>query len=293
MTYSLSELTNPQTPAQVEAAIYAAAQARGARTTAWRPGAVVRTIIAGVAIVLAAFSSLAAAVAAGGFLELATGDWLTLLARYVFRMERLDATFATGVVRLTNASGTPYSGGADDLIVRNSETDAVYRSTEAWTVLAGGQADVDVRAVEAGSDSTSPAGDIDELVTTLSGVTVSNGTALVGTDGEEDAALRTRCLERTGTLSPMGPADAYGCAARNAARANGDAIGVTRVATQAVGDGTVNVWVATAGGEVTGDPADPRHRPRGRRGSDPRPGRAPGRHARGGQRDGGRQGRDL
>jgi len=257
MSYTLAELTTAQTADEVEAAIYTAVESRGAKTTAWKPGAVVRTIIAGVSIVLAALSSLVASIASGGFLELATGSWLTLVARYVFGVERLDGTFATGDVTLTNASATPYSGGADDLIVANSTTDAVYRSTGAWSVPAFGVADVEVSAVEAGSDSTSPAGDIDTLVTTLSGVTVSNAAALVGTDEEEDPALRTRCLERTGALSPNGPKDAYGYAARNAVNSDGDAIGVTRVATEAVGDGSINVWVATASGAVTGDPADP------------------------------------
>ena len=62
MSYSLAELTTPLTADEVEAALYAALAARGAKTTAWKPGAVVRTIIAGVAIVLAAFSSLVAAI---------------------------------------------------------------------------------------------------------------------------------------------------------------------------------------------------------------------------------------
>ena len=148
MSYSLATLTTALTADEVEAAIYDAVEARGAKTSAWKPGAVVRTIIAGVSIVLAAFSSLIALVAAGGFLELATGDWLTLVARYVFGVERIGATFATGTVTLTNGSGTPYSGGADDLIVQNSTTDAVYRSTGAWSVAAGpgATADVEVKA---------------------------------------------------------------------------------------------------------------------------------------------------
>lgn len=251
MTYSLAELTTALTADEVEAALYAAIEARGAKTTAWKPGAVVRTIIAGVSIVLAAFSSLIAAVSAGGFLDLATASWLTLLAQYVFGVERITATFATGDVTLTNASGTPYSGGADNLIVQNSTTEATYRSTGAWSVAAGSTADVEVKAVEAGADGTSPATDIDTLVTTLSGVTVSNASAIVGTDEESDAALRTRCLERTGPLSPNGPSDAYGYVARNAVDGDGDSIGVTRVATQAVGDGSVNIWIATATGAVS------------------------------------------
>ena len=261
MSYTLAELTTALTADEIEASIYAAVEARGAKTTSWKPGAVVRTIIAGVAIVLAAFSSLAALVARGGFLELATGSWLTLVARYVFGVERITGTFASGYVTLTNTAAVPYSGGADDLIVINSTTDATYRSVAAWSVDAAGgpndEVDVEVRAVEAGSDSTSPAGDIDALVTTLSGVTVTNAAALVGTDEETDPELRSRCLARTGALSPNGPKDAYSYAARNAVTADGDAIGVTRVTTQATGDGTVNVWVATASGAVVGDPDDP------------------------------------
>lgn len=257
MSYTLAELTNALTADEVETAIYAVVEARGAKTTTWKPGAVARTIIAGVSIVLAAFSSLIAAVSSGGFLDLATEDWLTLLAQYVFGVERLSGTFATGEVTLTNTSGSQYFGGADDLIVQNSTTEAVYRSTGSWQVNPSSTADVEVRAVEIGSDSTSPAGDIDTLITTLSGVTVSNASAIVGVDEEIDSALRTRCLERTGPLSPMGPDDAYGYAARNAVTSTGDAIGVTRVATQAVGDGTINIWVATATGEVTGTASNP------------------------------------
>jgi len=257
MSYTLDELTTALTADEVEEAIYNALGVRKAATTAWKTGAVVRTIIAGVAIVLAALSNLQAAVARGGFLELATEDWLTLLAEYVFGVARIDATFATGDVTFTNTSASVYSGGADDLIVQNSTTEATYRSTGSWTIPAGGSATIEVKAVEAGSDSTSEATKIDALVTTLTGVTCSNAAAIVGADEEEDAALRTRCLQRTGALSPMGPADAYGYAARNAVTADGDAIGVTRVATEAPGDGSVNVWVATASGAVTGDPANP------------------------------------
>jgi uncharacterized phage protein gp47/JayE len=257
MTYSLAELTTPLTPDEVEDAIYKALGVRGAKTTAWKPGSVVRTIIAGTSIVLSGFSELSAAIASGGFLDLATGSWLTLVAQYVFGVERQTGTFATGEVTLTNTSGSNYSGGADDLIVQNSTTGKEYRSTGAWSVAPFSTADVDVRAVEAGADSTSPPGEIDTLVTTLGGVTVSNTNQITGNDEEDDEELRRRCLERTGPLSPMGPKDAYGYAARSAVTSGGDAIGVTRVATEALGDGTVNVWVATDSGGVTGDAGDP------------------------------------
>lgn len=257
MSYSLAELTTPLTPDEVEDAIYKALGVRGAKTTAWKLGSAVRTLIAGTSIILSGFSELAAAVASGGFLALASDDWLTLVARYVFGVERQTGTFATGPATLTNTSGSNYTGGADDLIVQNSTTGKEYRSIGAWSVAPFSTADIDVRAVEVGADSTSPPGDIDTLVTTLGGVTVSNTNQITGNDEEDDEELRWRCLERTGALSPMGPKDAYGYAARNALTTDGDAIGVTRVATQAPGDGTVNVWVATDSGGVTGDAGDP------------------------------------
>lgn len=257
MSYTLEQLTTPLTADEVETAIYNALAARGAKTTAWKPGAVVRTIIAGVAIVLAAFSELAALVAAGGFLDLATEDWLTLVARYVFGVERITGTFATGIVKFTNTSGTPYSGGADDLIVQNSTTEAVYRSTGTWSIPGTGNTLIEVKAVEVGSDSTAAASEIDTMVTTLSGVTCTNQVAIVGTDAETDPELRTRCLNRTGALSPNGPKDAYGYAARNAVDEDGAAIGVTRVSAVAQGDGTVDIYVATASGAVTGTAGNP------------------------------------
>jgi hypothetical protein len=212
---------------------------------------VVRTIIAGTSIVLSAFSELQAAIAKGGFLELASGSWLTLVARHVFGLERLKGTFATGHVTLTNTRSGSYRGGADDLIVQNPESGKEYRSTGPWSLAAGpSTATVDVRAVELGSESTSQTGEITKLVTTLSGVTVTNINALAGTDPEDDESLKRRCLDRAGALSPNGPRDAYGHVARNAKRENGDAIGVTRVATQADGKGRVDVWVATPSGAL-------------------------------------------
>src|SRR3989304_1758463 len=85
---TLAELTTPLTVDEIKTAIYAALAPNGAATTTWKPGAVVRTIITGVAIVLAGFSRLQAAIAKSGFLGLAEGDWLTLVAFYVYDVTR-------------------------------------------------------------------------------------------------------------------------------------------------------------------------------------------------------------
>lgn len=254
---TLAELTRPLTSAEVRDAIYAALAARGASTTTWKPGAVVRTIIAGVALVIAALSRLQADIAKSGFLELSTGAWLTLVARYVYGVERDTGSFATGEVVLDNTGGGVHAGDPGDLIVRTADG-KTYRNTAAFAIgaLETGVV-VPVQAVELGSAGSTGPGTIVLFETTLLGVAVTNPTALVGQDPEEDEGLRERCRAKLGTLSPAGPRDAYSFVAKSARRSDGSSIGVTRVRTIADGIGGVDVYVATGTGDVTGDAGDP------------------------------------
>lgn len=253
----LSTLTTPLTKTEVQASIYAAIEAQGTNVTSWKPGAVARTIIAGVSIVIAALSSLIANIAGQGFLELSSGRWLTLVAYYVYGVERIEATFASGEITLTNSGGGVYSGAAGDLIFSNSITGKTYRNTEAYSLGALGTTTIGIAANEAGSDSTSGAGQIDTLVTVLTEVTASNAAAIVGYDEENDASLVRRCRNSVAAASPNGPADAYSYFSRSAVREDGTTIGVTRVRTVADSTGGVTVYVATASGAVPGTEGDP------------------------------------
>lgn len=256
---SLDTLTKPLTSAQVEAAIYSAIAAKGISTTGWKSGAVVRTIIAALAIVLAAISVLVSLLAKSGFLELASGDWLDLVALHVYGTERTEATFATGTVRLTNTTGVGsfVSVPIGDLVVKNA-AGKTYRSTETFSLpaVAGATVDVAVQADEAGSASTTGAGTITAFVTTFVGCDVTNLAGLSGSDRESDASLRARARAKTGTLSPNGPKDAYAYVATAAKRADGSSIGVTRVRCIADGNGNVAVYVADADGSLTGTVGD-------------------------------------
>jgi hypothetical protein len=254
---TLAELVVPLTVEEVKASIYDALVASGVKTTSWKPGAVARTIIAGVAIVGAAFSRLQADIANGGYLDSSSGPWLVLLARHVYGVEKDLGSFATGIVEADNAGGGVYSGDAGDLIFTNSTTGKSYRNTASFSIGAA-ETDVEiaVQAVELGSDSTAAATEIDTLETPLVGVTVSNPTALVGTDPESDDALRLRCRESLGALSPNGPRDAYAFVAKGVLRDDGSSIGVTRVRTVPDGFGNVDVYVASGSGGVTGTVGD-------------------------------------
>jgi hypothetical protein len=256
---TINDLITPLTVDEVKTSIYTMLNTLGVTTTNWRPGAVVRTIITIVATLIAALSQFTAAIARANYLDLAVGDWLTLLARYVYGVERIEATFATGVVRLDNASGGVYNLSIGDLIVKNPITGKQYVNTEA--VVVGALATnvlVDIQASEIGEASTSFADEITVMVTTFTGVTCTNPASVVGFEAEEDEALRIRCRAKLGSLSPNGPSDAYDYVARTAVRADGSAIGVTRVSpTYPDGYGGLTVYVADATGSLTGTAGDP------------------------------------
>lgn len=254
--FSLDDLTTPVTRAEVEASIYEVLSVLGVNTTSWKPGAVVRTMIVAVSIVLAAFSTLQAKIARSGFLELSSGDWLTLVAHYVYGVDRILANFATGQVTLTNSGGGVYSGDADDLIVSNSTTGKTYRNTAAFSVGALATVTLDIQASEQGSASTSAPGAIDTLTTPLLSVTCSNALSVIGRDAEEDPSLRARCSEKLGALSPFGPWDAYASAVRNATHTDGTSLGITRFRNVKDGSGNVYTYLATDSGAVTGTVGD-------------------------------------
>jgi phage-related baseplate assembly protein len=254
---TLAELVTPLTKDQVQAAIYAGIAAQGTQTTTWKPGAIVRTMIYAVSVVLAAFSSLQATIANSGFLDLAERVWLTLLARYVYNVERDVGSFATGTITANNAGGGTYSGDPGDIIAVNPTTGKSYRNTEAFSIgsMQTGVV-IPMQAVEIGTPSSSAAGAINTLETPLLGVTITNPAAFVGTDEETDVSLRQRCREKTGSLSPNGPRDAYLFVAKSAKRADGSSIGVTRARAIPDGYGAIDLYLATASGAVSGTVGD-------------------------------------
>lgn len=260
MAISLDDLTTPMTVDEITQSIYSVLAAVGVNTTTWKPGAVVRTIIAAVAVVMAAFTVLTSLIAKSGWLELAEGDWLTLVARHVFGVERQTATFATGEITLVNGGGGVFGPFAiGDAVFKNTTTGKTYRNAAGFSLGALGTVTVAIQAVEAGSASTSGPTAIDALVTTMLSVTVSNAASVVGLDDESDPSLRTRCLEKRSSLSPNGPRDAYAFFARAAVRTtDGSSVGVTRVRVTAVSStGNVTVTVANATGAVSGTAGNP------------------------------------
>lgn len=247
---TVNDLTTPLTFDEIRGSIYNVLAATGATTTTWKPGAVLRTVISGVAIVAAGLSALIAILARSAFLPLASGEWLRLVAFYVYNVVRIEATYATGTVTLTNAGGGVYSLDPGDLVVQNPVTLKTYVNLDAVTINATSAIIISIAATEVGSPSTSFVGEISKMVSALTGVTCANALTLVGYDTESDPALRARCVQKLGALSPNGPADAYGYVARSATRTDGSSIGVTRVRALPDGNGGVDIYLADPTGSV-------------------------------------------
>ena len=252
MAISLTQLITAETTATIKATLLSVADTLGLETSSWKPLDPTRTVMAMVAEAMASRESVTISAISGGFLDYSTGNWLTFLAKQVYDVDRIEAGYASGDVTITNNSGATIVYAAGEFIVENSSTNKTYRNTEAINIANGASSAIDFLADEAGSDSTSPATDIDTVVTTVLGVTVSNAAALIGTDAETDADLRQRCRDRLGAISPNGAAAAYSYVAKTTTRTDGATVDVTRVKVSAnSATGAVTVTLAGASGAPT------------------------------------------
>jgi hypothetical protein len=256
---AFSDLLSTKTLDEWKKTIVDTATLVGLQTTNWIAGGYTRTLVALFARLYQTAGDVVKIIAASGFLDTATGAWLTLLAKQVFNVDRIEAEFAAADdgIKLTNTGGGLYDIEENDIVFKNSATGKTYRNTSAGTLLPGvGQIlRLDLIAEEAGSGSNSSVGAIDDFVTTgFEGVTVTNEVALIGIDEEKDPDLRERCRDSLATLAVAGIKKAYEFVAKSARRPDGSVIGVTRVKVQTpVGDGTLTVDLASASGAVASD----------------------------------------
>jgi len=257
-------LTSEQTKEQTQATILGICAALGLKVTSWQSGGVALVIVGVVARLFAQFSHHVTNLTKMGFLDLAVGKFLTLVAFYVYGVERIEATFASGDVVLTNTGGGQFSYLAGEFIIgRPAPNEITYRNAEPFTLKPVGSpggtdvATVSFRCDVPGSKGTAVAGAIRRLVSTATGVTATNPEAFIGTDGERDIPLRARCRAKLATASPNGPRDAYSFVATSATNSALEPLGVTRVGILPnTGDGIVKIYLASASGGVGSDVVD-------------------------------------
>lgn len=274
MALTTTQLFTPATQAQWYATLLALAQTLGISTTSWLVGGITRTILVVLSYVLAGADLIISTMAQGGFLSDAANvtidpsitpgaapGWLDVLANAVYNVQRVQATFASGTVNITNTSPNTYGPFAPGTYhIANPSTGATYSNTAQLTILpsptvtpANFQADI------AGAAGSSAIGTITQTVTSLVGVTVTNPNAFSGSNAESNPALVARAQLKLQSLSPNGPKGAYDFFARSAAQilaAQTPAVTIdtiTRSRTDVnISTGAVTTTCALAAGPVPG-----------------------------------------
>lgn len=255
---ALDELITPLTEEQVLERFLSILETYQVPARSWRKGGSLRTILRAVARTYSDLTKLMAAFIKSGFLEHAEGDWLTLLARYVYGVERKSATYATGQVTLTNTGGGLFPFGAEQLRLLKTVSSTVkkaYVNTEAFTLNPGETRTITVRAVEPGTTSNANVGEINAAATPMYSVGIANAEPILGIDAETDPELREACIDKLGTLSVGGVRGAYKFAASRATRPDGTPVNINRIfVSEESSIGVVDIFCASPSGAA--DPSD-------------------------------------
>jgi phage-related baseplate assembly protein len=249
---NLSGLLVQQSQADIYNAFLSICTTIGLPVTSWQPGDPTRSLGFLEATDLETLESIVVGYIQSGFLDYASGIWLTIVAQQVFNVAVPQPTYATTAEILTNTSGYVYVIDPGDLTFSNSSSGATYTNTSGGTLNGvGATLSVTVVATQAGSGSSAGAGEIDTLVTTLLGVTCANPTAAIGLDLQAAATTVQQCRNKLSSLSPAGPAGAYSYVALTAALT-----GVTDVTRAREYDdsetGDVTLYIAGPSGAVSG-----------------------------------------
>lgn len=248
---TLDELLTPVTADEVfEQELFYAGEL-GLPATAWQPVSIARESLYVNATIVSNWSvTMTEGPVAGGFLSYAAGEWLTLCAFETFDTERIESSYATGKIGLSNSEVTPYTFAAGTVRILDEDTGKTFTCTSGGTVPASGTlATADFSADEPGSDSNLTSGATLSLVTTVPGVTPYWVADLIGQDREADEPLRVRSREANAKASPNGPGDAYDYYAKTTLRPDGTNVGVTRT-NRVQGNGTTTLYLADGDGPL-------------------------------------------
>ncbi len=261
---TLEQLTTPVTEDEALQSILTTLDQLGFQATSWQTGAIQLTILRLFARVWSSLTDTITLIAAGGFTTLAAttegaSPYLTLLAKYVYDIERNEPVATVGQILLTSSAAAPVLNFlAGDIIISDAAegTDGAntYTCTEGGTLGPGSTLSVEFKADVAGAAGNIAPATTLYLWTALVGITATNP-ALVptsntwvttpGADEEDDSRLLARCLGRWSRLTYGNTNGAYAGWALEALPA------LTRVTVDsAAGDGTVTIIGATALGGI-------------------------------------------
>lgn len=225
---SVDDLFTAVTSDQVLETFLSTLETIGVPARSWRKGGALRNILRIVATSYSGFTSVMAQFAKSGFLDSAEAGWLTLLAHFVYGVDRRAATFATGQVLFTNVGGGVYTNAAGTVRCLWVDGGKAYITLDALNLNGPSTQLVNVQAVEVGAASSVGPGLL-TLETVLLGVSVSNPLSIVGSDAQDDESLRQLCRDKIAALSLLGPRGAYLYAVGIATRVDGSPIDINRV----------------------------------------------------------------
>jgi len=179
---TLAQLTTAETQEVIETRLLAALAGRGLPVDAWMPpeeGGVERTSIRMVAGALAKLASGKLAEAARGrFLDLATDDLLTFLAKRYYQLDRQPATSTLQSIWISLVrTAPPIDFQAAEVWVASSSTGHRYQSLEPIALGPQDSAAFLFQAEQPGAAYNDPAFTIDTMVTAPAGVSCINAPA--------------------------------------------------------------------------------------------------------------------
>lgn len=224
----------------------------GFHVGSWAPGSVQRTMHTAIARCIADLTELQRGFIEFTLNEYSSGEPLAELSANVFDNETHGAVKTRGPMTLTNTGTSAHTIEPGALIV-TTPTGVRYTNLTGGELHTPGQLTVTVEASAAGAAGNIPNGTALSLVTSLAGVTVSNGSALqptpiwyeiAGSDPERDDLLRTRNRTKWATFGIELIGDGYVNLALSVA-------GIDKVTLDDKnprGPGTIDVYVAGVGG---------------------------------------------
>lgn len=176
---SLADLIAGKTKDQLIEEIKIKLANKGFSATDWYSGSESRTLIEVEAETLADLWKVESDIAKGGYLDTATGDWLTLLAQSQYQIDRTPSEFTKGLLTVNVAQGTgPYTFNAGDIIAAATINNVSYlfRNTNdaPVTINPNTSAAIEITAESPGKAYNVAANTINRLLTPRPGVTVSN-----------------------------------------------------------------------------------------------------------------------
>lgn len=194
------------TSAELQAAMLQAMQAAGLPTTSWTKQGFFQNLVNWVAILLRIAYGLVLEVARGGFLSTATDQALTDLAEGTYGTPRREATFATGFVTLWNQSGLPLNEVAEAIsFAKIADPQITYKNSAPVSALNGQIVFVPIVCDVVGTVGNAGAGvspsNTIELITVLTGVSLTENAAIVGQDAQSDESLRDLASKQAAVAS--------------------------------------------------------------------------------------------